>query len=155
MKTSKKNLLSILFILFSFISNAQKSDTSGEVNFVSEIDGTVTVRAIGYGSNMEKAKSEAELKAIEIILFRGLPESSQNTGHLEKGIFESNFKNTEYFENFYGKKGYKNFIMSSIPTTKLIKNKGGKKSLGVDIKINSSALRTDLEQNKIIRKFGF
>ena len=36
-----------------------------------------------------------------------------------------------------------------------IKNKGGKKSIAVDIKINTKALKLDLEGKQIIRKFGF
>lgn len=150
-----KSILTFLILIIYISAYSQKSDVSGEVNFVSEMDGTITARVIGYGSNIEKAKAEAELKAIEIILFRGLPESTQKTGLLEKGEFEAKHKNSTYFQNFYGKKGYKNFIMSSIPTSALIKNKGGQKSLGVDIKINVTALRIDLEQNQFIRKFGF
>ena len=45
--------------------------------------------------------------------------------------------------------------MSSISTSDLTKHKGGKKSIAVDIKINLVSLRKDLEQNNIIRKFGF
>lgn len=152
----KLNLFYILtFLAFSLNLCAQKSEYSGEVNFVTEQSGTITVRVIGYGSNIDKAKSDAELKAINTILFLGLPESIQKSGLVVKSEFETTFKNSTYFQSFYGKNGYRNFIMSSIPTTELIKSKGGKKSVGVDIKINVSALRNDLEQNQIIRKFGF
>jgi hypothetical protein len=33
--------------------------------------------------------------------------------------------------------------------------KGGKKNISVDVKINLVSLRKDLEENNIIRKFGF
>jgi hypothetical protein len=64
-------------------------------------------------------------------------------------------KNKAYFTKFYGVNRYKTFIMSSMNTTELIIKKGSKKSIAVDIKINYQALKRDLEQNNIIRKFGF
>lgn len=64
-------------------------------------------------------------------------------------------KNKDYFNKFYKDKRYKTFVMSSIPTSDLTKHKGGKKSIAIDVKINLVALRKDLEQNNIIRKFGF
>lgn len=45
--------------------------------------------------------------------------------------------------------------MSSIAVSDFAKQNGGIKSLTLDIKVNLVALRKDLEQNNIIRKFGF
>jgi hypothetical protein len=44
--------------------------------------------------------------------------------------------------------------MSSTESSNLIKMKGTKK-ITVDVKINYNSLRKDLEQNQLIRKFGF
>ena len=44
--------------------------------------------------------------------------------------------------------------MSSTESSNLIDLKTGKK-IFVDVKINFNSLRKDLEQNNIIRKFGF
>jgi hypothetical protein len=44
--------------------------------------------------------------------------------------------------------------MSSTESTNPIK-KGGNKTITLDVKINYNSLRIDLEQNQIIRKFGY
>ncbi len=62
--------------------------------------------------------------------------------------------NSNYFIKFYEQNYYKSFIMSSTESSNLIDLKTGKK-IFVDIKINFNSLRKDLEQNHIIRKFGF
>lgn len=126
-----------------------------EVNFLSGKEGTITLRSVGTGINIEDAINSAEKNAINVLLFRGIPGSEQKTALI--GINETEEINIhkEYFTRLYGEDRYKTFVMSSIPSTELIKYKAGKKSITVDIKINLVALRTDLEQNKIIRKFGF
>jgi hypothetical protein len=150
-----------LFIIIPFLFSCQfvqgqKKTVTAEVNFLSESTGIITVRSIGYGKNKAEAIDNAEINAMDVLLFRGLPESTQKDPIIGINSDEIKSKNKEYFENFYGAKQYKTFIMSALPTTEdLIKNKGGKKSIAVDVKINVKALRLDLENKNIIRKFGF
>lgn len=132
-----------------------KTLPSAKVNFLSGKEGTITMRAIGIGSNQEEAIVDAEKNAFDVILFRGLPESEQKIALLGTNETEEKEKNKDYFNKFYNDKRYKTFVMSSIPTSSLIKYKGGEKSIAIDIKINLVALRKDLEQNNLIRKFGF
>jgi len=144
------------FLLFGHFSNAQKKTVSAEVNFLSESTGIITVRSIGYGKNKVEAIDNAEINAMDVLLFRGIPESTQKDPLISTNSDDVKSKNKDYFDNFYTGKQFKTFINSAIPTTEdLIKNKGGKKSIAVDIKINIKALKLDLEQKKIIRKFGF
>jgi hypothetical protein len=156
MTTLKKiSAFVILFSLSLTISCSKKALPSGEVNYVSGNAGTITMRAIGNGSNEQEAINDAEKRAINVICFRGLPESEQKTaliGTNEAGEIE---KHKLYFEKFFDQKRYKTFIMSSIPVSDLVKQNGGTKSLAADVKINLGALRNDLEQNNVIRKFGF
>jgi hypothetical protein len=127
---------------------------SAEVNFLSEGDGTITMRAIGTGNNQEEAIADAEKNAFDVILFRGLPESKQKMALIGTDEKEQKTAFKEYFSDLYGNSRYKTFVMSSIPTSDLIKQPDGKKNIAVDVKINFNALRTDLEQHNIIRKFG-
>jgi hypothetical protein len=89
------------------------------------------------------------------LLFRGLPESEQKIALIGTNESNEKEKHKDYFNNFYIDKRYKTFMMSSIPTSNLTRHKGGKKSISVDVKINLVSLRKDLEENNIIRKFGF
>jgi len=146
----------IPFLLCCQLTHAQKKTVSAEVNFLSESTGIISVRAIGYGKNKVEAIDNAEINAMDVLLFRGLPESTQKDPLISTNSDEVKSKNKDYFDNFYAGKQFKTFINSAIPTTEdLIKNKGGKKSIAVDIKINIKALKLDLEEKKIIRKFGF
>jgi hypothetical protein len=136
-------------------SCSYKTLPTSEVNYLSGKDGTITMRAIGIGVNNEDAIYDAEKNAFDVLLFRGLPESEQKVALIGTNEAEEKNKHQVYLNKFYIEKRYKTFVMSSIPTSDLIKHKGGKRSLAVDIKINLVALRKDLEQNNIIRKFGF
>ncbi len=156
MKHRKKQsaLIIIILLLLSF-GCSRKTLPTAEVNFLSGNDGTITMRAIGIDSNQEDAIIDAEINAFNVIFFRGLPESEQKMALIGTNETEEKEKHKDYFDKFYKEKRYKTFVMSSIPTSDLIKYKGGKKSISVDVKINLVALRKDLEQFNIIRKFGY
>jgi hypothetical protein len=113
------------------------------------------MRAIGFGTNQEDAIIDAEINSFNVLLFRGLPESEQKIALIGTNEFNEKEKHKDYFNKFYTDKRYKTFIMSSIPTSSLTRHKGGKKSIAVDVKINLLSLRRDLEENNIIRKFGY
>lgn len=124
-----------------------------EVNYISSIDGTVTLRVIGDGSN-QKALESAEKKAFDVLLFRGVPGSPERLAMVGSNEIDEKAKNSAYFDRFFTEKRYKSFVMAAIPTSAAYKESGAKKS-AFDIKVNTAALRTDLEQNNIIRKFGY
>ena len=86
-------------------------------------------------------------------MFRGIPGTEQNIPLVENEQ-ESKSKHVKYFENFFEKGYYKTFMMSSIISSKLSKSNSGK-TITLNVKININSLRKDLEQNQIIRKFGF
>ena len=58
------------------------------------------------------------------------------------------------FSNFFDKGFYKTFFILS-QESNISKNIRGNKQLDIIMKININALRRDLEQNGVIRKFGY
>ncbi len=148
------SLLVTLLSIFLF-SCSQKSYPTSEVNFLSGKEGTITIRAIGIGTNEQKAIIDAEKNAFNVILFRGLPESEQKTALVGTNEIAEKERHKEYFNKFYNEERYKTFVMSSVPVSNLIKYKGGEKSITIEIDVNLSALRNDLEENNVIRKFGY
>ncbi len=127
---------------------------SPEVNYLyKESQGTIAVRSSGFGKNRIEAIADAERSAFKTIMLFGLPGTELNVPIIENG--DQMMKNKKkYFTEFFDESKYRNFVMSSIESSDLMKVKGGKK-LTVDIKINYNSLRKDLEQNQIIRKFGY
>ncbi len=151
----KKGSIAILILLTTTYSCSIKTFPTAEVNYVSGNEGTIIMRSVGVGSNQMEAIADAEKSAINVILFRGLPESVQKIALIGTSESEEMDKHKDYFKQFYDQKRYKTFIMSSIPVSDLIKQNGGQKIIAADVKVNLVALRKDLEQNNIIRRFGF
>lgn len=126
---------------------------SSEVNYLSRTEQTISIRAVGIGTNEETAIINAEQKVFDVLFFRGLPESQQKTPMVGNDENTEKLKNNKYFDQFYDGQRYKTFVMSSIPVSGLTKVKSGK-SIMVDVKVNLNALRSDLETFGVIRKFG-
>jgi len=128
---------------------------SAEANYLSGDEQTVTVRSVGLGNTEEKAIINAEQKVFDVLFFRGLPESKQKIPMVGSDETSEKSKHKDYFDKFYDGRRHKTFVMSSVPVSKATSVKGGQKQIAVDVKVNLSALRNDLETFGVIRKFGF
>ena len=147
--------MGILVLLAFTFSCSKKIIFTSEVNYLTSTGGTLTVRTTGIGSDLQSALSAAERQVFDVLFFRGLPGSEQKTALIGSNETEEMNMQKDYFNNFYSKNRYKTFIMSSIPKTGLINQKGKGGKVVVDVKINLMALRKDLEESNIIRKFGY
>ena len=147
-----------MFSLAPIYSVAQKvrpSEHAMKVNYVSEAKGQVTVRSIGWGKKDGQALPDAEIRAVETILFVGLPEAQKHAAMIDNEA-QARSQNEAFFAALLDGQGYKRFVMNSTPKGELTKLKGEKvKSMPVDVTINTNALKKYLEQNDIIRGFGF
>ena len=153
MKSIKKTLF-LIAIIGLYNCSPKLQPYSAEVNFLyKEAQGTITVKSTGYGKNQTEAVIDAQKNAFNVLLFKGIPGTELNVPLIENEN-SAKSKNVDYFKKFFEEGYYKKFMMSSSESSNLIKIKGGKKII-VDIKINYNSLRKDLEQNGLIRKFGF
>lgn len=75
-KINKISSLVIAALLLITTGCSMKTLPTAEVNYLSGKEGTITMRAIGIGSNQEDAIVDAEKNAFNVIFFRGL--QSQN-----------------------------------------------------------------------------
>jgi hypothetical protein len=152
-----KNILKSIFfiaILGLHSCSPKLQHYSAEVNFLyKEATGTIAVRSVGYGKNQTEAVADAQKNAFNIILFKGLPGTDLNIPLIENEN-DASSKYSNYLKKFFDEGNFKTFMMSSTESSNLIKMKGIKK-ITVDVKINYNSLRKDLEQNQLIRKFGF
>jgi hypothetical protein len=154
---TQKIILGIILItgLYSCSSKIQPySSYSGEVNFLfKEEQGTMVVESTGYGKNQSEALVDAQITAIKVLLFKGLPGTELNVPLIENEN-DANSKFSDYFQNLFQQGNYIKFIMSSTESANPVQKKGNK-TITLDIKINYNSLRKDLEQNQVIRKFGY
>ena len=124
-----------------------------QVSILNSTKDAVSMRCVGYGKKATIASMDAELSAIKTLLFVG----AQNTQHSMplvqeyKAAFENKYR--KFFDAFYSKE-YQNFVESSIIVTPYGKNALKQKCITLDVCIRVNQLRTYLENNGIIRRFG-
>ena len=145
----KKILIICLIILTAILEVSAQY----QVSVLNATKDAVSMRCVGYGKKATIASMDAELSAIKTLLFVG----TQNTQHSmplvqeDKAVVENKYK--KFFDAFYSKE-YQNFVESSIIVTPYGKNALKRKCITLDVCIRVNQLRTYLENNGIIRKFG-
>lgn len=139
-------LLSCFFSLPVFSQNT--------VNFISETKDDITVSVLVYAKNERTASADSKLYAINTLLFRGISNSSCNRPMVGTNEEEIKNKHSNYFDSFYNNR-YITFITSAIAKSKLAKDETKRKCMLFEITIQKHSLKMDLENNGIIRKFGF
>lgn len=127
---------------------------SAQVVFLNkDEEGTINLNSMGFGKDENAAIIDAQINAFNTILFKGIPSTDLSVPLIENEN-DAKSKHNEYFTKLFGQGFYQTFLMTSTLHEAPAKVKGGK-LCSVDLKINFKALRIDLEQNNIIRKFGF
>ena len=120
---------------------------------VSQHAGELIMTTYGNGKNTTEANTDAIKDGMWVILFRGLPGSSQARPLIPPDQFtEFDAENHPYFNEFWADR-YNSFLIGS-SHIRTDKTKDAGFVSVVEIIINMDALRRDLEQNGIIRKFG-
>ena len=141
----------LCFMLACSAPSAFVYQRSGKVVCQKYEQDVIHLRAEASAETTAKAISFAERNAIENLLFKGIPASNQEKP-LVANETEAMRQNPEYFNNLINKEDYQRFVMKS----EIIENVAEQKAHFVKqlISIDLNAFRTDLEQNKIVRKFG-
>jgi hypothetical protein len=114
--------------------------------------GTIIIRSSGEGRTEAEAVQNAEIKAFTTIFYQGFPSSVQKRPLI--GNRKEAEGNSRFFEDFFKGGGYKTFIMQSFNYS-LSRTRNKDIFLNRDIKIDLNSLRAHLENQGIIKKFGF
>lgn len=150
MRTAFIKTLCILLITVNVSLSAQD-----KVDYISESNGCISLMVTSYGKKLNIAIENAETAAIKQILFIGIPDSRILKSPLittsKEDIIDDRY---DYFEKLFKDKRYKSFIKSSSVVSKYTKDITRKKCITIETCINIKAIRQDLENHQIIRKFG-
>lgn len=113
---------------------------------------SITLRCNGYGKSEADAVADAGRYAVEQLLFRGVPNSNQRNPLI--GTDESTAKKQykTYIDDFFNNERYLTFLTLTTPIDS--GKDRGTYWTEADITINLRALRMDMEQAGVIRKFG-
>jgi hypothetical protein len=144
---------SLLFLPYFFACNSSKVLT-GEVNYLNTTEpGTLLVSAAGYGSTKAEAVANAQSNAFNNLIFRGIPGSQYHLPMVQNEDVARK-EHGNYFVSLLEQGGYKPFMMLSEELGGFSPNGKSKKSISVKVKMNVDALRRDMEQKGVVRKFG-
>ncbi len=125
-----------------------------QVSFVSGEKGTITVRASGNGKSINEAVANAEKDVFYMLLFRGVAGSEQSSALITMREDEAQQRYKAYLDPLLSER-YPSFIISAVQDGEPVKGKHHQVSVLLDITVNVTALRKDMEANQVIRKFGF
>lgn len=147
-----KHLFLTGLLALAIACNSSKTMT-GEVNYSGTSEpGTILLTAAGYGATRIAATGNAETNAFNNLIFHGIPGSQQRLPMVSDEK-TARREHAAYFQQLLDHQGYKAFLMVSDPQSGFDLTPTGKNLL-VKIKINVDALRRDMEQQGVLRKFG-
>ena len=149
------SLCIILTIVLSSCASVEKVNLPkrGDITFVSESDGTTTIKVVTAAESYDDAVKEAEVYAIEQIFFRGLANSQQRMPMIGTGESSEKIKNKAFFDVLFEKNRYKSFVPESKTVGSVKYGQGVQVEMIVTV--DQRSLRRDLESNGIIRKLGY
>jgi len=162
----KIKIISIVGIMFLLVSCSHKTSApttssesysyrNGQISFLRQDEqGTIVIRTNGFGKNINDASINAQKSAFYNLIFKGIPGSSIANVPMVSDEYDAYQKNENYFNNLFDNGHYNTFMMYSNMASEPNESKG-EASVSIDVKINYNSLRNDLEQNSVIRKFGY
>lgn len=146
-----KKIILLFFLLLGFTSS--ETFAQYQVNHLQSNGDTMTFRVVGYGKNAKKASADAEINVLKAIIFKGIPDTQQSVPMIRDTEDATYSKNQGFWNNFWNG-DYQNLITRSVIVRKFGKDDNKQKSITLEVSVNIRALRQDLQQNGIIRKFG-
>jgi len=143
----------IIYCCMPVLSQAQYN---GPVKYTGSSEkGTITVESTGFGEKKPESDANAVATALYILLFRGVPGSAYDLPMIP----DEKEKKDHAVVKALLQGGYGTFIISDVLryTEKRKKKADGAKGILTihTITFNCEALRRYLEENAVIRKFGY
>ena len=147
-------LLILLLIITTSIGCSKKIipfERTGEVNAVSHENSIVVVNSQGRGESKGKAVYHAERNAFENLLFKGVPNTNQESPMISNESTAMD-KHQRMLNKLLIDQGYVKYIMDSF--TGSTSKSNGVVLVEQVVKIDLRALRNQLEADGIAKKFG-
>lgn len=114
--------------------------------------GMIWIQAVGFGKKEVDAQRDAEVAALEALLFQGIA-NTQFSMPMVEGEAASREQHAAFYKIFFDQQGFRQFVSKTQLVQGLTKFKGGRK-LVTRILVDVNGLRRHLTSNGVIRKFG-
>lgn len=143
----KKVFIILLFVATAISTSAQKKvlykETIRCLNV--ELDGSETLRVVGFGRNRDDAREQAMKNAVYAVVFEGIKDGNKGC-NMRPIIEETNAreKYAEYFDIFFMDNGeYKKYV--SLKDTKARSKNKTKTKLGTGYEMTIRVMRSQLK----------
>lgn len=146
-----KSLFIRLMLLFVALTVA--TDASATTALLSSTRSDITLRVSQYNVKKKDMLKKAINEALQTVLFRGVEGTSFNRALCGTDEETAMKKHKAYFNKLLNERA-ESFVTNATPVSVGVKDATGKKAYVSEVTINMTALRKDLENQKIIRKFG-
>lgn len=141
----KSFITALIAVLISITSNAQNIVT------VNDNGDMLTAQVTVFGVKEKKAMEQAESIFRYTLFFRGLPDSNTCKNALVGTDEQFAAKHPEYFRQMFEEGRFSSFM----PHSEFISYTKKNKVSVIEFTVNIKALRLDLEQQGVKRRFGF
>jgi hypothetical protein len=154
-----KTILFLLLMNTMVISSCGKKlyPETAELTYLSSPQsGVVELASVGYGAAKKDAELDTYTTAFNNILFKGIPGFGALRLPMIENERESKIEHPGFYRKLFDERGYLRFITSQGATEQLGKSDDQKKTrVKKTISIDYESLRRFLEQEGVIRKFGY
>lgn len=152
---TQNGFIGLIIVVFGLVSCSPKLTVpfsrTGEVEMIESEPSTITVVSRSYAETKAKAIAYAERNALENILYRGIPGSSQESPMIadEQAAQRSHGQILQrlILDGLYSQFVIQSYVDQSVPSGKGV-------SVGQVVKFDLNALRKYLEKEGVIRTFG-
>ena len=127
-------------------------ERTGEVNAVSHENSIIVLSSQARAESVSKAVYHAERNAFENLIFKGIPNTNQESPMVPSEV-KALKDNPTLFNNLLVEQGYRRYVMDSY-TNNSVAVGGGVQLIDQVIKIDLKALRNYLQAEGVTKKFG-
>lgn len=152
------------FILIICFTHCRRTVTNGpQILFENENQGTGEITLLVSGTGEEdktlaagrnSLEDIASRRAFEQLMFIGIPNSTNYRLPLTPNMSRST-NESPFLQTFFESKDYRRFILQITQAGGQERAANYRKSIRFRVSINGDAFRKYLEQNQVIRKFGY
>ena len=157
----KYGFMSLIVCFCCIISSCSKKvayPETAEVSFVSSPQsGVIELSAMGYGRTQKEAELDIYTTAFNNLLFRGIPGFGELRQPFVDNERSSRTEHPGFYRKFFDERGYLRFVSGQSAAQKMGKPSDDKTKIRAkkNLTVNYESLRHYLEDEGIIRKFGF
>lgn len=158
----KNNLIIACIVLMVIMFGCVRPPVNNQITYIGQdTPGTIKMRVTGFGIKQTEIEENAQIRAFEQLLYVGLPDASQaevRNNDFRLPLIENKTKvqGLPGLKKFFEQEEYKQFVMNISPLDNIKKKASdNQRTIPFSISINYDAFRRYMEQNQVIRKFGY